>query len=580
MESTQAQGTPVLEARHLSVTFTGKETVHAVRDFSFAVHRGEVVAIVGESGSGKSVSAFSLMGLLPSNALIGGEVLFDGKPVDVTRLTPELRGMRGRQVSMIFQDPLDSLDPVFTVGDQIGEAVRVANPKASKDEVSGIVLGLLKAVELPDPESLRNKYPHQLSGGQQQRVLIAIALAGQPKILLADEPTTALDVTVQQGILDLLHRISRTQDVSVLIITHDMGVVADIADTVVVVRDGRLIETNDVVTLFSHPQDDYTRELLDAVPKTPLLHGDPVQLASVEEAAQDDAAAQGDDGDDVPVLQVQGINVGYHARASRTADVVHDVSFTIRRHETLALVGESGSGKSSIIRSVLGLAPLTGGKVLFEGQEYLHLSRRLQRPIRRRIGVIFQSPMGSLDPRQTVLQSIIEPLRYAMGRKRDEAMDRGMELLERVHLPREMADRYPSEISGGQRQRVSIARAIALDPTLLVADEPTSALDVSVQKDIIALFQELQQELGFACLFVSHDLPLVASFCKHVVVLRQGKAVEQGLVEDVFDHPRTEYARELILSAPLADPAIQHRRREMREVVILSNDNQTSTHKE
>lgn len=562
---TSAQQQPVLEVDHLAVTFTGKETVHAVRDFSFTVHRGQVVAIVGESGSGKSVSAMALLGLLPRNAIVDGHVTLDGQPLDVSYLSPEIRAIRGRKVSMIFQDPLDSLDPVFTVGEQIAEAVRVNDPKADKATVTARVIDLLKAVELPEPDTLRRKYPHQLSGGQQQRILIAIALAGKPRILLADEPTTALDVTVQQGILDLLHQISRSEGVGVLIITHDMGVVADIADQVVVVRGGELIETGETVALFRHPKHDYTRELLDAVPKTPLLGSSTAGICEPD-AEQSSAVADtanslvGEDAQ--PVLQVSDLSVSY---ASHLPDVVHGVSFDINHHEVLALVGESGSGKSTIVRCVLGLARQTGGTVLVDGVEYLKQRRREQAATRHKIGVIFQSPMGSLDPRQTLAQSIAEPLIYALGMPRGDALAKAAELMDRVHLTRDMATRYPSEISGGQRQRVSIARAIALGPELLIADEPTSALDVSVQKDVIALFRELQNDLGFACLFVSHDLPLVASFCHKVVVLQHGQEVEYGPVESVFVHPTTDYARQLILSAPLADPEVQHERRRLRE---------------
>ncbi|KAB8295501.1 dipeptide ABC transporter ATP-binding protein [Bifidobacterium avesanii] len=554
----------VLEVNHLAVTFTGKETVHAVRDFSFTVHKGEVVAIVGESGSGKSVSAMSLLGLLPRNAVVSGDVKLDGKPLDVSYLSPEIRKIRGRQVSMIFQDPLDSLDPVFTVGEQIAEAVRVNDPKADKATVTARVIDLLKSVELPEPDTLRRKYPHQLSGGQQQRILIAIALAGRPRILLADEPTTALDVTVQQGILDLLHQISRSEGVGVLIITHDMGVVADIADQVVVVRNGALVEAGETVRLFHYPQNDYTRELLDAVPKTPLLGGSlgSDHAAAVVSATGATSAPAPAASDEQPVLKVENLSVSY---APRTPDVVHGVSFDINHHEVLALVGESGSGKSTIVRCVLGLAQQTGGTVMVDGVEYLKQRRREQTKTRHKIGVIFQSPMGSLDPRQTLAQSIAEPLIYALGVPRGDALAKAEELMDRVHLTRDMATRYPSEISGGQRQRVSIARAIALNPELLIADEPTSALDVSVQKDVIALFRELQRDLGFACLFVSHDLPLVASFCHKVVVLQHGQEVEYGPVESVFVHPTTDYARKLILSAPLADPEVQHERRRLRE---------------
>ncbi|WP_245982213.1 dipeptide ABC transporter ATP-binding protein [Mycetocola tolaasinivorans] len=539
----------LLDIRSLRVRFAGSAG-YAVDGVSLRVYPGEIVAIVGESGSGKSVTALATLGLLPADAEVSGSIRVGG--TEVVDAAPALLNMvRGRVAAMVFQDPVAALDPVATIEHQIGAVLRRHRPTLGAEERRARVIELLELVGIPEATRRARDYPHRFSGGQLQRIVIALALAAEPELLLADEPTTALDVTIQQEILELLRTLNSRLGTAIAIITHDMGVVADLARRVIVLRSGRIVETAPVHRLFTAPAEPYTRELLAAVPD-----------------GTDPAPPLPEDGE-APVLEVRDLRVNYRTRFARTPDVVRDISFTISPGETLGMVGESGSGKSSIGRSLLGLAPLTGGTVRIAGRELASVSRAEQRRIRAGIGMVFQSPSGSLNPRQSIGESIAEPLRVARH-LREHSGVRGSAairaevatLLEQVRLPAAWSGRYPHELSGGQRQRVGIARALALRPQLLIADEPTSALDVSVQAEILDLLREIQAERRLACLFISHDLFVVQSLCHSVLVLRGGRIIERGPTDRVLREPQDPYTRALVLSAPLPDPDAQALRRE------------------
>ncbi|WP_022907470.1 dipeptide ABC transporter ATP-binding protein [Curtobacterium sp. B18] len=541
----------VLTVDHLSVTFdVDGVVVRAVDDASFTVGRGEVVAVVGESGSGKSMTAMTAMGIAPDGARAAGSIrLGDLEVLDADERT--LREVRGRRVSMIFQDPSAALNPVFTVGFQLAEAVRRAEYGLDRADVRARSIDLLRAVEVPDPERRLGQYPHELSGGQCQRVMIAMALAADPDLLIADEPTTALDVTVQAEVLDVLRRLRERTGTAILLITHDMGVVADIADRVVVMRRGSVVETGPASAVFGAPVADYTRELLAAVPR---MGTGAVQEARVDPAP--DVAA--------PVLDVRHLVVEYGGALRGRFRAVDDVSFTVGRGEIVGLVGESGSGKTTIGRAAIGLAPITGGAVLVEGTDVAGARRASRRAMRRRVGVVFQNPLRSLNPRYTVGQTVAEPLRQILRLSAAEVEQRVEGLLADVGLDGGFRERFPHELSGGQRQRVAIARAVALDPALLIADEPTSALDVSVQARVLDVFRELQERLGFACLFVTHDLAVVDTLCDRVVVLHGGRVAEQGSRDAILRAPEDPYTRRLIQAAPVPDPVEQAARRSER----------------
>jgi peptide/nickel transport system ATP-binding protein len=538
----------VLRFEELTVDFTvGGTTQRAVGGVSFGVLPGEVLAVVGESGSGKSVTALAALGLLPSNARAGGRISFGGADV-LSMSRAELTALRGRRIAMIFQDPSGALDPVFTIGSQLVEMIRTHQPSLSRAAARERAVELLRMVEIP--ENRLKYYPHQLSGGQCQRVMIAIALACDPELLIADEPTTALDVTVQQEVLDVLLAMRSKISGAIMIITHDMGVVADVADRVVVMRKGSVVETAEVHELFDHPAQEYTRALLDAVPRGgPRSSGEPPA-----DAAHTTVAA----------LRIEELVVEYRGRRGRTVRAVDAVNLTLNPGEIVGLVGESGSGKSTIGKSVLGLAPITSGEVQVAGQALTSASAAELRRTRARIGVVFQNPAGSLNPRGTIGQSIGEPLAVHRGVRGAELRRRVEELLESVELPRAWAGRYPHELSGGQRQRVSIARAISLDPGLLIADEPTSALDVSVQATVLELLRSLHDRLHFACLFISHDLAVVDQVCDRVAVMSRGRLVEQGDRESVLRDPQDDYTVRLLAAAPVPDPREQARRRGLR----------------
>lgn len=534
-----------VEIRDLQITFaTDGGDVRAVKGISLDVAPGEVLAIVGESGSGKTVTARSILGLLPETARLGGAVVLNG--TDVVGLSREkLRALRGPDAAMIFQEPMTALNPVFTVGWQIAEGLR-AHGAVSKKEARARAIDILGKVGIPDPETRVDHYPHQFSGGQKQRIVIAQALALNPSVIIADEPTTALDVTVQAEILDLLRRARTEFGTAIVLITHNMGVVADLADRVAVMYKGDIVETAPVRELFAAPQHEYTQRLLAAVPRLDVA----------------DRAYTGDP-DAAPVVEAKGLEIEYPGRLGRKPfRAVSGVDFTIRPGEVLGLVGESGSGKTTIGRAMAGLAPVTGGSLRVLGTEMNGMRERDFRSARRELGFVFQDPASSFNPMLTLADAIAEPLIvHGEASSSADARDRVDELLEAVQLPKEFGDRFPHELSGGQRQRASLARALALNPQLLIADEPTSALDVSVQARVLDLFQELQERFGFAALFITHDLAVVDLLAHRVVVLHRGEIAEQGPTAQVLGDPQDAYTRRLIASLPVPDPVEQAARR-------------------
>jgi len=571
-----APGT-VLCLREFGVTFPaqGGEDVVASQQINLDLIKGQVLALVGESGSGKSVTAMGALGLLSANALVSGSAV-----LDCCRQNQELVGAareildqtRGEHVGVIFQEPTTALDPLFTIGDQIAEAIAIhgegkrkrTTPRQRRAVRTQVLNALSRAGlggDQRETERIADSYPHQLSGGQLQRACIALANANNPSVLIADEPTTALDVTVQAEILDLLRQLA-SEGVAVLLITHDMGVVADVADAVAVMRHGRIIERGDVRTIFASPSHDYTRQLLAAVPRLNSLRG-----------GAGDAASEGDGvafrvGDSAqPLVHIENLDVVYR-NGRRQVHAVRGVSFDIARGQVLGLVGESGSGKSTIAGTLTGLVPIHSGSVQVDGLEVAGASGRKLRGVRSQTGIVFQNPASSLNPRRSVGASIGQPLQLHTNLTNAQRHQRVNELLEAVRLPASMAQRYPHEMSGGQRQRVAIARALALQPQLLIADEPTSALDVSVQAVVLELLASLQHELGFACLFVSHDLAVVEQVASQVVVLRQGQVVEAGKTTKVLSAPSDPYTQALVAAVPVPDPIIQAQRRAKRATAL------------
>ncbi|MGC4746710.1 dipeptide ABC transporter ATP-binding protein [Micromonospora sp. DT201] len=560
----KATRSPLLAVAGLAVEFEVDGDTHtAVRNASFELHRGQVLALVGESGSGKSVTAMAALGLLPDTARVSGSITLAG--TELIGAEPSLlRDVRGGRIGTVFQEPMTALNPVFTIGDQVAEAIRAHRP-VSRSAATARVLELLATVDLNDPTRVARSYPHELSGGQLQRAMIAMAISCEPLLLIADEPTTALDVTVQAGILDLLRDLRTRLDMAVLLITHDMGVVADVADDVVVLRDGQIVEQATAAQLFTAPQHEYTRALLHAVPTLPEL-----RLAEPDRATP--PAHEPRPAGAAPAVLVRNVVVEYPGRRrGRPVRAVDDVSLHIDQGELVALVGESGSGKSTLGRALAGLVPVTAGAVTVAGVEVGRASRRELRTFRSQLGIVFQDPASSLNPRRTVGASIAEPLSLHTDLRADGQRRRVDELLEAVELPSHLRDRHPYEMSGGQRQRVAIARAIALNPALLIADEPTSALDVSVQARILELLRSLQSQFGFSCLFISHDLAVVEQLADRVAVLHRGRIVEEGSAETVLRSPQHPYTSRLLAAAPVADPTQQAlRRRAWRQLTTAS----------
>ena len=558
----------ILQTTDLGVSFsTESGTVDAVRGVSLSVAPGETLALVGESGSGKSTVALAAMGLLSGNATASGSAVVAGHEV-IGATEPALRGLRGKTVSMVFQEPATALDPLTRVGEQIAEVIRnhrsVPAAAARSEAVE-----LLGKVGIPDPSTRARAFPFELSGGQRQRVVIAMAIANNPSLLIADEPTTALDVTVQAEILELLRALAVDSGTGVLLVTHNMGVVADFADRVAVMLQGEIVETGPVEDVLLRPQHEYTKRLLAAVPRLDTPESVAARdraAAPVVQVVEDTAGRLGS----APVVDLRDVSVTF-GRGVRAVHALSGIDIAVHAGETVGLVGESGSGKSTAARVALGLIKPTAGAVHLFGEDLRRTRGRDRRALRSGIGVVLQDPVASLDARMSVGECIAEPLAvHRRGMSTGERRKRVDEVLDAVRLPRALANRAPRELSGGQRQRVSLARALVLDPRLLVADEPTSALDVSVQEAVLEVLTELQGELGFACLFVSHDLAVVQHFAERVVVMRRGVIEEQGTTGTTLLHPTTDYTRRLLAAVPVPDPVLQRQRRTERLATLAA----------
>lgn len=549
----------ILEASGLNVDFWVDGTFYpAVKDADFHVRAGEVLAIVGESGSGKSTTAMALISLLPPNARVRGSVKLKGREI-LGIPVREMRHIRGNEIAVIFQEPMTALNPVYTIGFQIVEALRShfdLTPDAAKERA----IELIAKVEIPDPPTAFNKYPHQLSGGQRQRAMIAQSLACDPSLLIADEPTTALDVTVQAEVLDLMRKLKDELNSAVILITHDMGVVADLSDRIIVMRNGEMVDRGTALDVFQRPSHEYTKELLAAVPYLGV-HED--QTGRAFEASKVSDSVE-------PILKFTDVVIEYPKRGRVPAfRAAEDINLAVYPGEILGLVGESGSGKTTLGRAAIGLLPITSGTLSVAGYDISAASMKDLRPLREKTGIVFQDPSSSLNPRMPIGESIGEPILLSRRAAKDpietKALDkRVQELLESVELPASYRNRYPHELSGGQKQRVGIARALALAPEVLIADEPTSALDVSVQARFLELLTHIQQQLQFACLFISHDLAVVDSLAHRIAVMRKGRIVEEGTRDEILRSPKEAYTQRLISAVPLPDPIAQRERREAR----------------
>jgi peptide/nickel transport system ATP-binding protein len=554
----------LLSIQDLKVGFRmGKGVLaEAVKGVSFDIPENATVALVGESGSGKSVTAMSVLNLLPDNAVRSGRILWQGRDLLQTSLG-ELQGMRGKDIACVFQDPMSSLNPVFDIGRQLCEPL-MKHMGLGRRQALERAEALLGEVGIPEPRRRLAAYPHELSGGQQQRVMIAMALACEPRLLIADEPTTALDVTIQRQILELLGKLKRTRRMSVLFISHDLGLVGEIADHVVVMRHGVVRESGPVAGIFEHPQDDYTRALLAC---RPSLEGNPARLmviddhiaASQARAAGREVAAQAQARDKDPeapvVLEVRGLYKSFWIRqglfGKREFKAVQDVNFQLRKGHTLGVVGESGSGKTTMGLTLLRLHEPTRGEVIFDGRNLLTLPDKERLAMRRRIQVVFQNPYASLNPRFTIGQTLVEPMAiHGIGRDLAEREQRARDLLVKVGLDGRAFGKYPHEFSGGQRQRVAIARCLTLNPEVLVLDEAVSALDVSVQAQVLNLLKDLQDEFGLSYVFISHDLAVVRFISDEVLVMKDGQVVEQASSAQILAAPQQEYTRRLLAAVP------------------------------
>ena len=577
--------TPVLEVTDLNVDFgVDNEWVPAARHMNYRILPGEVLALVGESGSGKSASSMALLDLLPSNSRIRGSIKLNGQEITGIR-APQMRRIRGGEIAVIFQEPMTALNPVYTIGAQIIETLRV-HYGIAPSEAKKRALELLTMVELPDPLKAFNSYPHQLSGGQRQRAMIAQSISCDPTLLIADEPTTALDVTVQAEILDLLRSLRDRLDSAILLITHDMGVVADLADYIAVMKDGVIVETGTALQIFANPQHPYTQALLAAVPHLGQRDGTEIDTTAAfatdvggdaalkqrieinERLAEESRITAAKDSRPV-VLDFDDVVIEYpkHGRVSAFRAVDH-VSLQVHAGEVLGLVGESGSGKTTLGRAAIGLLPITGGTLTVVGQNISKAGRDDIRRLHKQAGIVFQDPASSLNPRMPVGESIGEPLLLAKKMTGQALFTEVERLLDSVELPRAYRGRFPHELSGGQKQRVGIARAIALKPQLLIADEPTSALDVSVQARVLQLLQNLQQEMQFACLFITHDLAVIDVLANRIAVMHQGKIVEVGTRDEILRNPKEPYTQRLLAAVPLPDPVLQRERRETRRELL------------
>jgi len=575
----------LLEIKNLVTEFRSDgEVTKAVNNVSFTLNKGETIGIVGESGSGKSVTSLSVMRLIPNppGEITGGEILFHGEDgvIDLVKATEkQMRSLRGNEIAMIFQEPMTSLNPVYTCGDQVAEAIML-HQKVNKKEAKKITIELFKKVELPRPDVMYDTYPHQISGGQKQRVMIAMAMSCNPSILIADEPTTALDVTVQKTILELMMQLQQEQDMGIMFITHDLGVIAELADKVVVMYKGKIVEQGTVMDIFTNPQHPYTKGLLACRP--PLnrrLHWLPTvsdfmsvdengemkeKNKSVEEVTENLVISPEETAKkhekiyaQEPILEIKNlktyfpISKGVFGRAKEYVKAVNDVSFKVYPGETLGLVGESGCGKTTLGRTILKLVEPTAGNIIFEGKDITNLSVKEMREYRKEMQIIFQDPYSSLNPRITIGEAIMEPMRVHNVFNSDaERKERVMELLKRVDLPEQHFYRYPHEFSGGQRQRICIARSLALNPKFIICDESVSALDVSVQAQVLNLLNELKEEFKFTYIFISHDLSVVKFMSDKMIVMQEGVIKEMGYADEIYNNPKTDYTKSLINAIP------------------------------
>ena len=580
----------VLNVKDLKIEFkTEDKTVTAVNGISFKVYKGQTVGIVGESGSGKSVTSLSVMGLLPKpyGNITNGSINFKGK--DLTKISEEaLRSYRGNDISMIFQEPMTSLNPVYRCGQQVVEAIRI-HQKLSKSQAKTLALELFNKVQLPDPERIYKAYPHEISGGQKQRVMIAMAMSCNPEILIADEPTTALDVTVQKTILDLMMQLKKEHDMSIVFITHDLGVIAEIADRVIVMYHGDIVEEGSVADIFKNPKHPYTKGLLacrppldkrlsslpvvdDFVTKTPegeFKHSQTTtdDTYSVEKAHKSREISNKEHQDRLdklfskePVLKVRDLKTYFPLKKNMLGKVVEhvkavdNVSFNVYPGETLGLVGESGCGKTTLGRTVLRLIQPTAGSIVYKGKDLAELSHQQMREMRKEIQIIFQDPYSSLNPRLTIGSAIMEPMQVHGVLANDaQRKDKVIELLKKVNLKEEHFNRYPHEFSGGQRQRICIARALALDPKFIICDESVSALDVSVQAQVLNLLNKLKEDFGFTYIFISHDLSVVKFMSDRMIVMNKGQIEEMGVADEIYYHPQSSYTKKLIEAIPRGD---------------------------
>ncbi|WCE28834.1 ABC transporter ATP-binding protein [Vibrio sp. SCSIO 43137] len=527
----------LLKIDNVEVSFrTTTGVKEAVRNVSYAVNKGETLAVVGESGSGKSVTARAVMGMLATNAIVGKQTKIQFMGDDLAKYSQlQMQAIRGNRISMIFQEPLTSLNPIYRIGDQIAEIV-TSHRQMAKDELKTEVIKLLNEVQLPDPEARYAQYPHEMSGGQRQRVMIAMALANKPDLLIADEPTTALDVTVQAEILSLLKNLQARHNMGIILITHDLTVVRHISDSVVVMRYGEVVERGKTQEVFNNPRHPYTRHLINSEPK-----GLPEPLS-----AGSDSILIGED------LRVV-FNIkhgGFFNRKQTEVVAVNDVSTRIRKGETLGIVGESGSGKSTLGMSLLRLSSIQSGTIIFQNKEIHNLDRKGLQPLRTRMQVVFQDPFSSLNPRMIIRQILEEGLIVnGIGKTSEERKKLILQALEDVQMPADSLDRFPHEFSGGQRQRLAIARAVILKPEFILLDEPTSALDLSIQAQIIDLLRDLQKKHNLSYMFISHDLKVVRALCHNVLVMRNGIVVEAGSTQDVMEQPKTAYTQRLVKAA-------------------------------
>jgi len=572
IEKTKAGGDtliPLLEVNNLSISFEQDEKLNTVvKDISFNVHKGKLTAIVGESGSGKSVTALSLLQLLPAQATVNGSLLFNAlgeyKTDLATASSKEIKKIRGNQIAMIFQEPMTSLNPVFTCGYQVTESL-VIHKKISRKEARQKVIELFEQVELPNPAAMLKRYPHQISGGQKQRVMIAMAMSCNPSLLIADEPTTALDVRVQKNILQLLKKLQQQQQMSVLFITHDLGLVAAFADEVLVMHKGIIVEQGLTKDVLQNPQHAYTKALLACKPHKSSKGK---KLAVVADFIKDGVTLNTDLNNiliPVPhlvisnetILSVQNLKVYFPAEKNifgKTVSfykAVDDVSFTVKEGETIGLVGESGCGKTTLGRSILQLVKPTAGKIILRGKEIQTMGNEALRNIRKDLQIIFQDPYGSLNPRITIGEAILEPLMvHGIHQNKKERKEQVIQLLEQVNMSADFYHRYPHQFSGGQRQRICIARALALQPSFLIFDESVSALDVSVQAQVLNLINDLKNTYRFTSIFISHDLSVVHYISDRILVMNKGKIVEEGTAQDIMYHPKEIYTQQLIEAIP------------------------------